>query len=197
MPNHGRDSGSRIVRLLFDNSLFLIGGALLALAWAQVDVDSYRAFVYFDVGQLVRPAGAGQAELGQHPANAVHPEAASAGHRLTLHFIVNDILMALFFAMAAKEVWESMLPGVLCPIPRQAATPLLATIGGLVGPAVLYILGTLLLGQSGWFGQGGESGPWLGRAVCYRHCLQFPGRSSDFWPWASGHRLPAAPGHRR
>ena len=158
MPNHGQDNGSRIVRFLFDNSLFLIGGAVVALVWANVDIASYRAFVYLDVSQFVRPADAGHADPGQHTANAVHPEASSEGHGLTLHFIVNDILMALFFAMAAKEVWESMLPGGALSNPRRAATPLLATVGGLVGPAVLYILGTLLIGQSGWFGQAGDLG---------------------------------------
>ena len=117
MPNHGQDNSSRIVRFLFDNSLFLIGGPLVALVWANVDIDSYRAFVYFDVGQLVRPADAGHADPGQHHRACGPSGSVERGHGLTLHFIVNDILMALFFAMAAKEVWESMLPGGACPIP--------------------------------------------------------------------------------
>ena len=75
---------------------------------------------------------------------------------LTVAFLVNDILMALFFALAAKEVWEAMLPGGALSNPRRAATPLLATVGGLIGPALLYILGAVLVGQSGWFGQEGD-----------------------------------------
>ena len=142
---------------LFDNSLFLIGGAVLALVWANLDIDSYRAFVYFDVGQLVTGDSHGEA-AGPHQADQTDLKAPIDGHGLTLYFIVNDMLMALFFAKAAKEVWESMLPGGALSHPRRAATPLLATAGGLIGPAVLYILGTLLIGQSGWFGQAGDLG---------------------------------------
>jgi NhaA family Na+:H+ antiporter len=52
--------------------------------------------------------------------------------------------MALFFAIAAKEVWESLLPGGALSNPRKAATPLLATLGGVLGPAGLYLLGVML-----------------------------------------------------
>ena len=75
-----------------------------------------------------------------------------------MHFLINDILMALFFAIAAKEVWESMLPGGALSNPRKAATPLLATAGGIIGPAGLYIIGAIAIGQSGWFGQEGNLG---------------------------------------
>ncbi len=65
-------------------------------------------------------------------------------HGITVHFLINDILMALFFAIAAKEVWESLLPGGALSNPRKAATPLLATLGGVLGPAGLYLLGVML-----------------------------------------------------
>lgn len=152
--NASRPSGW--LRFLFDNSLFLIGGAILALVWANLDINSYRATMEFDVGRFLG--------IGHHePASA--PEAVPAGgehstehptHPLTVAFLVNDILMALFFALAAKEVWEAMLPGGALSNPRRAATPLLATLGGLLGPALLYILGAVLVGQSGWFGQEGD-----------------------------------------
>jgi NhaA family Na+:H+ antiporter len=157
MPNHSRDSEPRIVRFLFENSLFLIAGAVLALVWANLDVDSYRAFVYFDIGQFVTGDSHGAA-AGSHQADQTDERAPVDGHALTLYFIVNDILMALFFAKAAKEVWESMLPGGALSHARRAATPLLATAGGLIGPAVLYVLGTVMIGQSGWFGQAGDLG---------------------------------------
>ncbi|MHB0956459.1 MAG: Na+/H+ antiporter NhaA [Pirellulaceae bacterium] len=153
MPNQGQTRSSRIVRIIFENSLFLIAGAVLALVWANVDLESYRAFVNFDVGQLLH-AGA----ESEHPGETPDVEGAHAEHALTLRFIVNDILMALFFAIAAKEVWESMLPGGALSNLRRAATPLLATTGGLLGPALLYILGTFVIGQSGWFGQPGVLG---------------------------------------
>lgn len=59
-----------------------------------------------------------------------------------LEFFVNDVLMAAFFFMAAKEIRESMLPeGPLSSL-KTAALPLLATAGGVLGPALLFILGS-------------------------------------------------------
>jgi NhaA family Na+:H+ antiporter len=55
-----------------------------------------------------------------------------------LHFVVNDVGMVFFFALAAKEVFEATLPGGPLASPRQAASPLAAAIGGMVVPAVIY-----------------------------------------------------------
>lgn len=81
-------------------------------------------------------------------------EGGSHGHSLNLHFIINDILMALFFAIAGKEVWESLLPGGALSNPRKAATPLLATLGGIVGPAGIYVLGVFMFGDWASLGNG-------------------------------------------
>lgn len=59
----------------------------------------------------------------------------------SLHFIINDILMALFFGRAAKEIRESMLPGGALYSARKAALPLMATLGGMLGPALVYVTG--------------------------------------------------------
>ncbi len=56
-----------------------------------------------------------------------------------LHFIVNDVGMVFFFAVAAKEVFEATLPGGPLSSARQAAVPLLAAAGGMVVPALLYV----------------------------------------------------------
>jgi hypothetical protein len=130
--------------LLFDNSLFLIGGAILALVWANLDTDSDRATMDFEVGRFLGidqhdPVSAPDAP----PANG-EPAAEHHAHPWTVAFLVNDILMALFFALAAKEVWEARVPGGALSNPRRAATPLLATRGGLLGPALLYVLGAVL-----------------------------------------------------
>jgi NhaA family Na+:H+ antiporter len=53
----------------------------------------------------------------------------------SLHFIVNDIGMAFFFALAAKEVVEATAPGGALHSVRRAAVPLIAAIGGMAGPA--------------------------------------------------------------
>lgn len=56
-----------------------------------------------------------------------------------LHFIVNDVGMVFFFAIAAKEVFEATLPGGPLSSVRRAAVPLLAAAGGMLAPALIYI----------------------------------------------------------
>jgi Na+:H+ antiporter, NhaA family len=62
-----------------------------------------------------------------------------------LHFLINDIGMAFFFGIAAKEVFEAVLPGGPLDSLKKAAMPLMATIGGMVLPALIYVSGSLLL----------------------------------------------------
>jgi len=75
-------------------------------------------------------------------------------HPLTWEFIINDILMAFFFAIAGKEVWESLLPGGALNNPRAAAMPLVATLGGLVGPISVFLAGCLVTGSWETMSQG-------------------------------------------
>jgi NhaA family Na+:H+ antiporter len=56
-----------------------------------------------------------------------------------LHFWVNDIAMVFFFALAAKEVFEATLPGGPLASPRRALSPLVAAVGGMVAPALIYL----------------------------------------------------------
>src|SRR5688572_31558316 len=56
-----------------------------------------------------------------------------------MHFAVNDIGMVFFFALAAKEVFEATLPGGALASPRKAAMPVLAAVGGMTAPALIYI----------------------------------------------------------
>jgi NhaA family Na+:H+ antiporter len=65
----------------------------------------------------------------------------------SLHFLVNDVFMALFFGVAAKEITESTLPGgALNPL-RRAVNPLLGTLGGVVGPALVFVAYCHLAGE--------------------------------------------------
>src|SRR5690606_10367377 len=52
--------------------------------------------------------------------------------------------MCFFFAMAAKEIWEALLPGGALSSLRKAMTPLFATAGGITGPALIYFSGTII-----------------------------------------------------
>ena len=55
-----------------------------------------------------------------------------------LHW-VNDGLMAIFFFVVGLEIKRELLFGELANT-RKAALPLLAAVGGMVGPALLYLL---------------------------------------------------------
>lgn len=65
----------------------------------------------------------------------------------SVHFVVNDIGMVFFFALAAKEVVEATLPGGPLSSPRQAAVPVLAAVGGMAVPAGIYVLSAYVLGD--------------------------------------------------
>ena len=167
------------IRFLFENSIFLIAGAAAALIWASTSPDSYRAVTQFPINSLWEEAAQSESEnrvpgvASEHDDHTAHTDASHAsdhGHGYTLHLpfgftlpfahgltplaLINDLLMALFFAIAGKEVWEALLPGGALSNPRKAATPLFATLGGIIGPAGLYAIGALLLGQWGALGNG-------------------------------------------
>lgn len=68
----------------------------------------------------------------------------------TLHHWINDGLMALFFFVVGLEIKREVLVGDLASW-RQAALPILAAIGGMLAPAVVYA-GITLQGDAlrGW-----------------------------------------------
>lgn len=57
----------------------------------------------------------------------------------TLRFAVNDVAMVFFFGLATKEIVAATAPGGPLHSPRHAALPVLAAIGGMAGPALLYV----------------------------------------------------------
>ena len=71
----------------------------------------------------------------------------------SIHFVVNDVLMAFFFLLAGKEIRESMLPGGALSNGKTAALPIMATIGGMLFPAAIYFAGAKIFDpslSSGW-----------------------------------------------
>ena len=71
-----------------------------------------------------------------------------------LHLPINDIGMAFFFALATKEVTEATAPGGALHSPRRAAMPLAAAVGGMLGPALIFITMTIVFDrpnlERGW-----------------------------------------------
>jgi NhaA family Na+:H+ antiporter len=113
------------INLLREFSIPLLGGVVLALAWANSAPESYARFLY---GPF----------LGA----------------LSFHFLTNDIFMVFFFGIAAVEITQSFLPGGdLYPV-SKSVNPLLATAGGVVGPALVYLMLNHIIGtpelQRGW-----------------------------------------------
>lgn len=118
----------RVWSFVTDYSLLLILGALIALVWANTDASSYSHFVDFEFA---------------HDFFIGHPHIDEAGRveyrSLTLQYLVNDVLMAFFFAIAAKEVWEAVILKKGSLRGKKVATPLIATVGGMVGPITVFL----------------------------------------------------------
>src|SRR2546422_9779636 len=56
-----------------------------------------------------------------------------------LEFLVNDVGMVFFFALAAKEIVEATSPGGALHTWRRAALPAVAAVGGMVSPAPIFV----------------------------------------------------------
>ena len=56
-----------------------------------------------------------------------------------LHFIVNDVLMTVFFLVVGMEIRRELHDGALANL-RQAALPVIAALGGVIVPALIYVV---------------------------------------------------------
>src|SRR5215475_8991656 len=69
---------------------------------------------------------------------------------LSLHDWINDGLMAVFFLLVGLEIKRELLAGELSSA-RQAALPIACAIGGMVVPALIYLIFNLRgPGSQGW-----------------------------------------------
>lgn len=59
--------------------------------------------------------------------------------KMSLAHIINDIFMAVFFLLVGLEIKYEMTVGELTNI-RQAALPIIAAVGGVAAPIVIYLL---------------------------------------------------------
>lgn len=112
----------KTINFLQEFSIPLISGVIIALLWANLSPESYHHFV--------------------------HNEFISG---LSVHFLVNDIFMVFFFAMATVEITQSLLPGGdLNPL-KRAVNPLMATLGGVLGPITVYFALNYFMGSPDFF----------------------------------------------
>lgn len=108
-----------LVALMQRYSIFLILGVFSAMIAANIAPHWYEEIVDYHV-------------FGD--------SAVLFGHAITAHFLINGILMVFFFGVATKEITESILPGgALNPV-NKAINPILGTLGGVLGPAGMYLL---------------------------------------------------------
>ncbi len=99
------------------SGLLLMGTAVIALLLANSNLaDVYYHFIHLPVNLNI---GTWNIDM-------------------SLHHWVNDGMMALFFFVVGMELKREMLVGELADL-RQAALPILAAIGGMVLPALIYL----------------------------------------------------------
>lgn len=130
----------RVWNFIAEYTLLLLLGAIIALVWANTAPDSYHHFVETpllfndwvgaDYKYWLKAYGEG--------AEALAPAVATE-RVLSFHYLVNDVLMALFFAVAGKEVWEAIALKNGSLRGKKAMTPLVATAGGMFGPITIYL----------------------------------------------------------
>jgi len=69
---------------------------------------------------------------------------------LSIHHWINELLMAMFFFIMGLELKRELLVGELSS-PKQAMLPIMAAIGGMLVPALFYVVVNLSTpGVSGW-----------------------------------------------
>ncbi len=103
-------------RLEAASGLLLLAAAAVALAWANLDGPSYHAVVEAPIDVRIGPLRAA----------------------FTLHALVNDGLMALFFFVVGMEIKRELVVGEL-RTPSLAALPLVGALGGMLVPAAIYL----------------------------------------------------------
>jgi NhaA family Na+:H+ antiporter len=99
------------------SGILLVVAAAIALVWAN------------------SPWAASYTALWETP---IRLAAGSLTLEFSLHFFVNDVLMAVFFFVVGLEIRREIHAGELSDL-RRAALPIVAAIGGMVVPALVYV----------------------------------------------------------
>ncbi|MBS7702926.1 Na+/H+ antiporter NhaA [Chelatococcus asaccharovorans] len=119
----------RFIHIEATSGVVLMVAAAIALAWA----NSPLAHSYHALWHLPVTLGLGDYVFER-----------------SLHFWINDALMTVFFLVVGMEIRREIHEGALSDV-RQAALPIMAAIGGVVVPAIIYVV---LVGQGevlrGW-----------------------------------------------
>jgi NhaA family Na+:H+ antiporter len=119
----------QFTRLQASGGILLLAAAAVALIWA----NSAWGQGYFDLWETYLTVSLGSMALKEN----------------LLHW-VNDGLMVIFFFVVGLEIKREVLVGELAS-PRRAALPLVAAVGGMVVPALIYVAFNIgRPGEAGW-----------------------------------------------
>lgn len=107
----------RFLQVEAASGIILVVAAAVALVWAN------------------SPWGESYSALWKTP---IHVGAGTHALEFSLHFFVNDVLMAIFFFVVGLEIRREMHAGELSDL-RRATLPIVAAIGGMAVPALIYV----------------------------------------------------------
>lgn len=111
------------------SGIVLLVAAAIALIWA----NSPLAESYNNVWHTPFSIGLGRLEFSR-----------------SLHFWINDALMTFFFLVVGMEIRRELFEGSLSDV-RQAMLPMVAAIGGVIVPALIFLgFNSLPSHQNGW-----------------------------------------------
>ncbi len=113
----------RFLRIESTAGIGLIVVTAIALLWANFSNETYTAFWSLPFNFTIGPWSIDKA-LG--------------GHIPTLGWFVNDALMTIFFFSVGLEVKGEIVQGELHDF-RKALLPVLAAVGGMLFPAIIYL----------------------------------------------------------
>ena len=137
----------RVWDFVTNYSLLLISDAVIALVWANIAPHSYHHVVEYPIWFNDYVGTNASKWVYKYGAEFHITDIGDVTRVLTAHYLVNDVLMAFFFAIAAKEVWEAIILKNGSLRGKKAATPLFATAGGMIGPIAVYLGLAVLLGS--------------------------------------------------
>lgn len=92
--------------------ILLLASTILALILANTQLDKFYNFILYDL---------------------------KIGKEFNLHLFINDFLMAIFFLVVGCEIKGELVYGKLSSI-KQASFPVIAAVGGMVVPALIFTL---------------------------------------------------------
>ena len=123
----------RFLRVETTSGVVLIVATLAALLWANLAAGIYNSFWNTPLDLSFGPWSL----------------SGSLDHQPTLLWLVNDLLMTIFFFSVGLEVKGEIVHGELHDI-KAASLPIIAAAGGMLFPAIIYSILTPAEASHGW-----------------------------------------------